>query len=33
LKNKETNIGYAELNCYHLEVPEQSYSIMLSKFP
>lgn len=33
LKNKETKIGYAELNCYHLEVPEQSYSVLLSKFP
>lgn len=33
LKNKKTTIGYARLDCGHLDVPARSFLILLSKFP
>jgi hypothetical protein len=33
LENKNTNIGYYEVEGDHLGVPENSYPILLSKFP
>ena len=33
LQNKKTTIRYAKLDCAHLDVPEQSLPVLLSKFP